>query len=370
MIGMNQIKKRLLYGILIGLGVGVIGIVITIIITNNTIKSYENGTNEDFLKNFTGLVATFNRDVLQGETITSDMITMVRVHITTIPVGVASEGSLVGKIAKYNIPKNITVVNSMVADSILTQDVRTQQITAVLLPAKLTVGEYVDIRLQVPSGVEYIVLAQKQVLDISGTTIWMNLSEDELLLLNSAIVDSYMTEGSKLYAVEYADPDTQISTDDAASEQARKYIEDKITAEINTRYATDATTTTVTNEEGEEVTETQLQLSRIPSTELVDLVSTYAVEYRYFVESYNKIESTYQPNATVRAAMETNKYVVEQAKERLSAEVRIAMEASLEAFENEYTDEYQSIISGITGSISTQQSLRSQVLSSTVGNVE
>lgn len=367
MIGMNQIKKRLLYGILIGLSVGIIGIVITIIVTNNTIKSYEEGTNKDFLENFTGLVATFNRDVLQGETITSDMITMARVHITTIPVGAAtSEASLVGKIAKYNIPKSITVVNSMVADSILTQDVRTQQITAVLLPAKLTVGEYVDIRLQVPSGVEYIVLAQKQVLDISGTTIWMNLSEDELLLLNSAIVDSYMTDGSKLYAVEYADPDTQISTDDAAAEQAEKYIKDKITAEIESRYSAEATTTTVTNEEGEEVTETQLQFNAIPSTELVDLVSTYAIEYRYFVEAYNKIESTYQPNATVRAAMTSNKYVVEQAKERLSAEARTAMEASLEAFENEYTDEYQSIISGIEGSISTQQGLRDQVLNTTV----
>lgn len=362
MIGMNQIKKRLLYGILIGLSVGIIGIVITVIITNNTIKSYEEGTNKKFLENFTGLVATFNRDVLQGETITSDMVTMTRVHITTIPVGAASEGSLVGKIAKYNIPKNITVVNSMVADSILTQDVRTQQITAVLLPAKLTVGEYVDIRLQVPSGVEYIVLPQKQVLDISGTTIWMNLSEDELLLLNSAIVDSYMTQGSKLYAVEYADPDTQISTDDAAIEQARKYIEGKISQELTNRYSEGSTTTTTTNEAGETVTETQLQLAKIPATELVDLISTYAIEYRYFVESYNKIETTYQPNATVRAAMQANKYVVEQAKERLSAEARTAMEASLEAFENTYSEEYQSIISGITSSVSTQQSLRSQVL--------
>lgn len=363
MIGMNQIKKRLLYGILIGLSVGVIGIVITIIITNSTIKSYEEGTNKDFLENFTGLVATFNRDVLQGETITSDMITMARVHITTIPVGAAtSEASLIGKIAKYNIPKSITVVNSMVADSILTQDVRTQQITAVLLPAKLTVGEYVDIRLQVPSGVEYIVLAQKQVLDISGTTIWMNLSEDELLLLNSAIVDSYMTEGSKLYAVEYADPDTQISTDDASAELARSYIEGKITDEINNRYLTETETTTTTGENGEEVTETVLQFSAIPTSELVDLISTYAVEYRYFVEAYNKIESTYQPNSTVRAAMVANKYVVEQAKERLSADARTAMEASLEAFENEYTEDYQAIVSGITSSVATQESLRNQVL--------
>jgi len=385
MVGMNQIKKRLLYGILIGLAVGVIGIIVTIIITNNTIKTYEEGTNKDFIENFTGTVVTFNRDVIQGETITADMISMARVHNTTIPLNAATQGGVIGKIAKYNIPKNVTVVSNMVSDKIVSQDVRTQQITAVLLPAKLTVGEYVDIRLQVPSGVEYIVLPQKQILDISGTTIWMDLSEDELLLLNSAIVDSYMTDGSKLYAVEYADPDTQISTDDAAAEMARKEIEDKIAAEITnitgqplttttnettngttneTTIQSTTTTTTTTAEDGETTTqiETQIPVTTIPATQLVDLITTYAIEYRYYVESYNKIESTYQPNSTVMAAMQTNKYVVEQAKERLSAEARLAMEASITSFENTYSDDYSSIVSGIDSSISTQQTLRNQVI--------
>lgn len=362
MIGMNQIKKRLIYGILIGLAVGIIGIVITILITNSTIKSYEEGTNETFLKNYTTLVATFKDDVLQGKTITSDMIAMTRVHIKTVPADVATEAGLIGKIAKYNIPKNITVVNSMVSDSILTQDVRTQQVTAVLLPAKLTVGEYVDIRLQVPSGVEYIVLSQKQVLDIVGTTIWLNLSEDELLLLNSAIVDSYMTKGSKLYAVEYADPDTQISTDEEAGEKAKEYLQDKIKDELAS-LAGGTTVTTTVNDDGETVTDTQLQTSQVPLDELMRMISTYAIEYRYFVEAYNRIDSNYQPNSTVMAAMKANKYVVQQAKERLDAEARTAIEASIDAFENQYGDDYTLIVSGIQDSVSTQQGLRNQVLS-------
>ena len=48
MIGMNQIKKRLIHGILIGLGVGIIGIIVTLIVTNNIIKGYEQGTSEKF----------------------------------------------------------------------------------------------------------------------------------------------------------------------------------------------------------------------------------------------------------------------------------------------------------------------------------
>ncbi|MBR5227970.1 MAG: hypothetical protein IKV94_04960 [Clostridia bacterium] len=365
MIGMNQIKKRLLYGILIGLSVGIVGIVIILIITNGTIKSYEEGTNEDFLNNYTQYVATFNRDVIQGETITADMITQARVHKNTVPANAASQGYLVGKIAKYNIPSGVTVVNSMVSDSVVTMDVRTQQVTAVLLPAKLVAGEYVDIRLQVPSGVEYIVLPQVKVIDIVGTTIWLNLSEADLLLLNSAIVDSYMIEGSKLYAVQYAEPDTQISTDAEATEQARLYIEGKIKEQIDA-LAEEVEVVTGVEDNGEETTDTELQVPErnIPAEDLINMISTYAIEYRYYVESYNKIESNYQPNATVMAFMQGNEYVVEQAKEKLSEEIRAGIEASIDAFEADQDEgDYSNIVSGITSSISTQQSLRGQVLS-------
>ena len=48
MIGMNQIKKRLINGILIGLGVGLVFVIIILIITNNIVKGYEEGTSEKF----------------------------------------------------------------------------------------------------------------------------------------------------------------------------------------------------------------------------------------------------------------------------------------------------------------------------------
>ena len=87
---------------------------------------------------------------------------------------------------------------------------RIQDINALVIPTDLMVNDFVDIRLMYPSGVEYTVLAQKQVTKISGTTIWMDMSEEDTLLLNSAIVDSYLTDGTKLYAVRYTDPTTQI----------------------------------------------------------------------------------------------------------------------------------------------------------------
>ena len=43
----------------------------------------------------------------------------------------------------------------------------------------------------------------------SESTIWLNLSEDEILSMSCAIVEAYRINGSKLYATKYTDPGMQ-----------------------------------------------------------------------------------------------------------------------------------------------------------------
>lgn len=61
MIGMSQIRKRLIYGILIGAGIGVIGIVITLIWSISVVNSYKKGTNKEYIENYTTEVVMLNR---------------------------------------------------------------------------------------------------------------------------------------------------------------------------------------------------------------------------------------------------------------------------------------------------------------------
>ena len=367
MIGMSQIKKRLLYGILIGLGIGIIFVIVTIVISSIIVKGYKEGTNEDFLRNYTSTVVTFTRDVVQGETITADMLQTTRIHNNTVPSGaITSETALIGCIAKYNIARNATAVYSMVSDKIISQDVRIGEINEIVLPTNLSVNDFVDIRIMYPSGVEYIVLAQKQVINIYGTTIWMELSEEDMLILNSAIVDSYLTSGSKLYAVNYSDPTTQIKLgDENAMNVAKEYIRERISSELssitslNDIYTVSEITGNIVNlyAEAGDVTRTVSATDRV-----VDLITKYAIEYRYYVESYNKIEANYQPNAQVMSYMRTNKYVVEQAKEKLSEAARQNIERSIALFESSNTNSYSNVVSGINSSVSAQQNLRNQLL--------
>ena len=94
-------------------------------------------------------------------------------------------------------------------------DVRKQEYNVIVLPTQIQTGDYVDIRLSMPNGQDYIVVSKKSVeLPVidgvdSESTIWLNLSEDEILSMNSAIVDAAKIQGTKLYATTYTEPGIQ-----------------------------------------------------------------------------------------------------------------------------------------------------------------
>ena len=87
-----------------------------------------------------------------------------------------------------------------------------------ILPTDLATGDYVDIRLLLPSGVNYVVVSKKEVEipTISGVdstdTIAIELTEDEISVLSNAIVDAFKIDGAKLYVNKYTDPGLQAAS--------------------------------------------------------------------------------------------------------------------------------------------------------------
>lgn len=365
MIGISQIKKRLFIGIAIGAGVGVVGIILTLLWATSTVKTYENGTNKNYLAKYTVEVTTFNRDVLQGETVTADMLTPVRVHISTQPKD-AYLGSAIGKIVKYNVSKNVPITANMIADNVIATDVRIQEISQIMLPTDVKEKDFVDFRLKMPSGVEYVVMAQKQIQKIIGNTMWLNLSEEEIHIINAATVDAYSNPGIVFYAVQYTDPQTQIKIDDkATAAKAKDFLAMKILDDVkagNIPAKEPATATTKTTDANGAVVEKA-------NTEYVDfkdkiaaLLLKYAVDYRYYVESYNKVVANYQPNTTVMAYMKENKNIVDEAKNKLSEEARTAMTVRNSIFEEANKDKIGAIVSGAQAAASAQKGMRSSTL--------
>lgn len=91
----------------------------------------------------------------------------------------------------------------------LTDDVRYVEYNMLTLSTTINVGEVIDIRLTLPNGQDLIVISKKEVKSIIGDTIGLELSEGEILMMESAIVEAYIMTASKLYATQYVEPGIQ-----------------------------------------------------------------------------------------------------------------------------------------------------------------
>lgn len=124
-------------------------------------------------------------------------------------------------LAKVDMKANTVITRDLVvqSDAVVTDDVRKQEYNMVVLPVDLMTDDYVDIRLMLPNGQDFIVVSKAQVtvpVNGDGTyvsdTISINLREDEILSMSNAIVEAYGILGSKLYATRYAEPGLQAAS--------------------------------------------------------------------------------------------------------------------------------------------------------------
>lgn len=120
-------------------------------------------------------------------------------------------------IAKIDMKANTVIASSYIArsDELDTDDVRKQEYNMLVLPVDLMTGDYVDVRLLLPSGQDYIVASKKLVTipNINGEyladTIQVKMAEEEILSMSNAIVEAYKIEGSKIYVTKYTEAGLQ-----------------------------------------------------------------------------------------------------------------------------------------------------------------
>ena len=204
----NPIQKQKRNSMLIGLIVGlVIGLILCVILylflSSNAGVSMSN--NEG-----TKTVAVLNKTIKSGAEITAADYELKKVSAATAPTDAI--GGITGNaITKIDLTSGTVLSSSMLTttDSKLTKDLREQEYSMIVLPTQLAAGDYIDIRLQLPDGGDYIVVSKKSVQRANATTVWLKMNEEETLVMSNAIVEYYIMTGSKLYATKYTDPGVQ-----------------------------------------------------------------------------------------------------------------------------------------------------------------
>ena len=198
-----------------------LGVLVTVIILGAVIgfllyQIYSQKKKEETIENSKVDVYVLNKDFSAGESINIASLRIENVESTLAPksaITLANYAQFVKEntVTKVKLDSGTILTADLIVDQdeVAKNDIREEELNMVVLPTYLTKNDYIDIRLSLPTGENYIVISKKKVKDTNEKTVWLDLSEAETLTLSNAIVEAYQVSGSKLYANRYIEPGIQ-----------------------------------------------------------------------------------------------------------------------------------------------------------------
>ncbi|WP_214629704.1 SAF domain-containing protein [Paenibacillus agaridevorans] len=145
-----------------------------------------------------------------GVTIKADDLESVPMPVSLVPPGVITDReSIVGKNSKIGLAPGTPLLSSLLYEGQpIPKDLRVQEFQVIQLPSNLRPNQYIDVRIGFPTGEDFVLLSKKKVQELSGTVVWLELNEMDILQTSSAIIDAYL-QGARLYALPYIEPGLQ-----------------------------------------------------------------------------------------------------------------------------------------------------------------
>lgn len=179
-------------------------------------KSYEAATQQvtelqsklDAIGTFTD-VYTIKASVKMGQEIKEDDLILQTVPTSTVPANVVTDkGSLVGNYYRIGLEPGITLTSDFISVEEYEGSVYERDVFLDSLPVGTQVGDYIDIRVVLPGGEEFVVFSHKRVNARYENAVKMKFDEAQLWLYTSMMVDKsiYKEYGMKIYATKYVDP--------------------------------------------------------------------------------------------------------------------------------------------------------------------
>ena len=217
----RKVRNSLLLGVLVMLLIAaLIGAAIYLLVIKPKVdKEKEEASQYDYVYRLKA-----GKSVKSGEEITAAMVEEVAIPVTTSSTdfirakrqdqnGNVQDIAFVGGYkSKVDLKEGTILTKSMLnelEEDEISDSLRYVEYNMITIPTTLEEGEYVDIRLRLPNAQDLIVVSKKSIVSAFEQTIGFNLTEEEIVLLNSAIVESYKMTSSELYLARYVEPGMQ-----------------------------------------------------------------------------------------------------------------------------------------------------------------
>lgn len=148
-------------------------------------------------------------NIKAGDIVTDSMVVFASNIVSDVTQDRFINADDIGKTAATNIEAGMPVYKSNVTDE-SPDALRERECSFIWLNSNLKDYDFVDVRILFPNGEDYIVAAKKSIYDtrIQVNDVFLRLTEEEIQLLDAAIVDANM-HNAKIYVTKYVNPEIQ-----------------------------------------------------------------------------------------------------------------------------------------------------------------
>lgn len=149
-------------------------------------------------------------DITPGDIVSKEKVEKKTVY-STQPQESYITNEDIGKVAVINITRGTHILKPMLTVNMVASGLREMEYRVVSLNTNIMNNDTVDLRIFFPNGEDYIILSKKIIKGMTPESqsclLW--LSEEEVLRMSSAIVDSYLYSGTIIYTSKYIEPTFQ-----------------------------------------------------------------------------------------------------------------------------------------------------------------
>lgn len=156
-----------------------------------------------------GIVYTVSSPKESGQEITEADLVELSVPVASYGDSTVSDKeSLIGSHYRINIEPGTVITKDLLMPEDVTSNPKFPiELTFDSLPVTLEVGDYVDLRMILSSGEEYVILNHMEVKYISNTTLQFYVTEEENQLFYAALSDvGIYPNACKIYVLKYLEP--------------------------------------------------------------------------------------------------------------------------------------------------------------------
>jgi hypothetical protein len=147
-------------------------------------------------------------DVPYGKRIEEADLTPVVVPAQYAFGAISDPAEVVGQYYKINLSAGALITLDAVMQFVEDDDHRSLDVICDYIPIGLEVNGYVDIRVSLPMGEDYVALSHKRVVGIFGTTLKLIMDEFDIATYNSILTDCALYD-AQVYATMYTNPGSQ-----------------------------------------------------------------------------------------------------------------------------------------------------------------